>query len=262
MKIAYETLLIEVTRKCNQSCNHCMRGPAQNLNMEKEIVDSFFYNNDLLSIENLVFTGGEPTLNPKIISYIVDNLIKREIDIKYFNVIVNGLKTSKIFENSLDKLYSYVKETSPSTYKKSGLGISNTQYHKSFDQDVVDSFKKIEYFTGEQGKGPIDDQALIPIGNALYNGLSIRKINYKKIMKKNKTAFELKYVDNEFIMFFPDQHLSANGNLTNDVKLSYDLIDDYHILNVKDESIKNHYSTKKKLVKSMKKIKRRNRVSF
>ena len=35
-KIAVDQLCVEVTRRCNMSCMHCMRGQAQNVDMDFE----------------------------------------------------------------------------------------------------------------------------------------------------------------------------------------------------------------------------------
>lgn len=39
MKINVHTLIVEVTRRCNMTCKHCLRGDAQSLDMQKETVD-------------------------------------------------------------------------------------------------------------------------------------------------------------------------------------------------------------------------------
>ena len=38
-KIAIDHLLVEITRKCQLRCAHCLRGDAQNINMSHKIID-------------------------------------------------------------------------------------------------------------------------------------------------------------------------------------------------------------------------------
>ena len=41
-KLSYKELAIEVTRRCNMQCSHCMRGHAENHTISKEVVDRLF----------------------------------------------------------------------------------------------------------------------------------------------------------------------------------------------------------------------------
>ena len=67
MKLSYSNLQIELTRRCNQECAHCCRGDAQDLDLTEEIVDAFFEKNEFHSFGRLLFSGGEPTLNGKLL---------------------------------------------------------------------------------------------------------------------------------------------------------------------------------------------------
>ena len=60
MQIKYtQYAVIEVTRRCNMQCRHCLRGDAQNVDISNEIIDRFFDGfADGAVIENVVFSGG------------------------------------------------------------------------------------------------------------------------------------------------------------------------------------------------------------
>ena len=62
-----QELILEVTRRCNMSCAHCLRGDAQALNMPREIIDKVL--DSVESIGSVLFTGGEPSLNLEAIRY-------------------------------------------------------------------------------------------------------------------------------------------------------------------------------------------------
>lgn len=84
--------VIEVTRKCNLQCEHCLRGCAQNKDMSKEVIDKFFkalQKNNVDSI-SITFTGGEPTLNLTIINYTIEKLRQSNISLNYFYIATNG----------------------------------------------------------------------------------------------------------------------------------------------------------------------------
>lgn len=56
-------LAIEVTRRCNMECAHCLRGDAQAVDMTQEIVDRFVDGlEEGMSIGDVTLTGGEPSL--------------------------------------------------------------------------------------------------------------------------------------------------------------------------------------------------------
>ena len=60
-KLSFANLAIEVTRKCNMHCAHCMRGDAQNADISEGKLSKFL--SQVNFIGSLTITGGEPTLN-------------------------------------------------------------------------------------------------------------------------------------------------------------------------------------------------------
>ena len=59
-------LVVEVTRRCKLKCEHCLRGPAQNKDMDAYFFRNSierFTNSELFNISCLTLTGGEPLLN-------------------------------------------------------------------------------------------------------------------------------------------------------------------------------------------------------
>ncbi len=64
------SLILEVTRRCNMCCAHCLRRDAEDIDMEKETVDEIL--NMVDEIQSVTFTGGEPSLNLPLIQYFFD----------------------------------------------------------------------------------------------------------------------------------------------------------------------------------------------
>ena len=67
--IVYKDLFIEVTRRCNMSCKHCLRGDAQNLDIKLESIDLFLSKLKNKCFKRILFTGGEPSLNVEAIEF-------------------------------------------------------------------------------------------------------------------------------------------------------------------------------------------------
>lgn len=82
------TLTIEITRKCNYECNHCLRGNSQERNIDTKYIDSLFSVVD--SVDEIVFTGGEPFLNPEAIIYTINLIMRKKIDVGSFFIATNG----------------------------------------------------------------------------------------------------------------------------------------------------------------------------
>ena len=53
-----------------------MRGPSQNINISKEDVDLILnmINKENITVNAIVFSGGEPTWNEDMIIYIIDKI--------------------------------------------------------------------------------------------------------------------------------------------------------------------------------------------
>lgn len=61
MKMKVCNLILEVTRRCNMNCAHCLRGDAQNMDADPALIPKIFDGID--DIDTITFTGGEPALN-------------------------------------------------------------------------------------------------------------------------------------------------------------------------------------------------------
>lgn len=90
MKFILHDLAIETTRRCNMHCAHCMRGESQNVDLTPDIIDAFFDNNEFERIDHICFSGGEPTLNPSIIIYTIDKIIRENINVCEIAMVTNG----------------------------------------------------------------------------------------------------------------------------------------------------------------------------
>lgn len=101
-KLSFNNIAFEVTRRCNMRCEHCMRGDAQNHTISKEVIDRTL--DQVLVIGEMLLTGGEPLLEPEIIDYIFDGIIKRKIKILSLVIVTNGTIKDKRVADSLNKL--------------------------------------------------------------------------------------------------------------------------------------------------------------
>lgn len=241
MKLYYSRLQIELTRRCNQSCIHCCRGESQNIDLTKEIVDDFFEKNDIYYIGTLLFSGGEPTLNGEMLEYIVDKIIKKEINVDMFMLSINGLSYSDSLVNGLNKLRDYVLlKSEKKRYCPGLLMVSQDQFHKEADSEVIEKLKKLSYFSPID-KHIIDEENILPYGRALKYKLSKQRPDLNELLDYQKN-YEVKEYEGDTYLVISYQYISANGNVINDGCQSYDLMDEYALGNVQTQSIEEIYT--------------------
>jgi hypothetical protein len=100
-KFFIEHLTIEVTRRCNLWCEHCMRGDPQDISIKSESIDHFLDN--IQGIRNITITGGEPSLAIQEMKCLLKKLKKRGVDYYHFYLVTNGfIATRDFFHTCLD----------------------------------------------------------------------------------------------------------------------------------------------------------------
>lgn len=231
-KVLLHFSLIEVTRKCNLKCRHCLRGEAENITITKEMIDNYFDNID--GILTLNFTGGEPLLAIDEIEYAIDKIIKDKIRVASLAVITNGTILDKRVADIFNKYNKYLHENMSYLFEdkkntKVELLISNSEFHdnkpeKAFgfyrpllDKDILVGYRRVE-------SGVMDD--LVNSGRAInipeteYRKSDVPTGQHRIFYIGDGTPSDIKkYVEktgNNIIakdMVYPCLQLNANGNV-------------------------------------------------
>lgn len=115
-------LIIEVTRRCNLSCIHCLRGDAEDKDLQPEVLDKLLSQVDSIGI--LTLTGGEPFLKPKIIQNIANKLMSRRIG--SFYIATNGTCFTPGCLKAVADLYYWADEK-----EECQVDFSNDYFHES-----------------------------------------------------------------------------------------------------------------------------------
>ncbi len=135
--------LIELTRKCNMKCAHCLRGDAQDVDIDYKYIDELLDQTEVIG--HLSITGGEPTLNLDALEYILNGLCKRGIPLLEFGLITNGLIYSErfidlikwckqIIDVSCSNCFINGEEYQSQRYlSRCDIGISLDRYHEKND---------------------------------------------------------------------------------------------------------------------------------
>lgn len=67
-KLSFNSIVFEITRKCNLKCEHCVKGAAQNITITKSIINKVL--DSVGFCKSIYLTGGEPFLEIDIIEYL------------------------------------------------------------------------------------------------------------------------------------------------------------------------------------------------
>ena len=90
--IGFSSVSIEITRRCNFACEHCIRGDAQNMDMPTEIIDLFY--DKISELQEIVFVGGEPLLNLTGMDYVIKQSMKHNFPL--YSLILRQTEQSLI----------------------------------------------------------------------------------------------------------------------------------------------------------------------
>lgn len=135
-KIFFDHLSIQITQRCNLACAHCYRGDACSEDMPAEVIDALLDQTGMVMRLNI--GGGEPTLAPQTLEYLISGIIKRDIPIGYAAVTINGATKSKAFAKQIRRLNDYAHASIQKRYNtemaddinRCGITISNDLYHE------------------------------------------------------------------------------------------------------------------------------------
>lgn len=211
LKVNAGTLILEVTRRCNQQCAHCLRGHCQAMDMTKETIDAVL--DSMESIGSVVFTGGEPTLNLPIIQYFFEEANRHGKLPSCFWLATNGLEHQIELAKILLDWYPLMEEQS-----LCGVTISVDQFHK---KPAVNYLAGLAFYTKEkEHPNGMDNRQIIHSGLAEENGLGFHSAH-------EDLDFEVSMDDDTIDVDFV--YVSANGLITGDCDMSYEAIDEVGI---------------------------------
>ncbi len=166
-KLEIERLSIEITRRCNMKCSHCMRGNARITDIAPEYITNILRHTRKIGYLNL--TGGEPSLNVEAIQFVLNSLKRRKIPVRNFHIVTNGSKTSMSdeFIKVCSNLYAYQQEESYPERLDCMLEMSNDRYHDNTCQDeVYQKFSAYPFFSNRYTSTNREGVALIKQGRS------------------------------------------------------------------------------------------------
>ena len=181
-------LIIETTRHCNMTCEHCLRGNPQRKKISRQYLISTLRQFDY--INSITFTGGEPSLNPEAIEDFLHICRMNNIQAGNFYIVTNAKRSPQRFLDAVSDLHSFCSEN-----EMSQLVISNDSYHYGSSQNAIDKlFRLFEYQQNECGK---DITSYRDKNNSYINDNMINQGRCDYGKENKPESFE--YLDREYL---------------------------------------------------------------
>ncbi len=222
------SLVIEVTRKCNMKCEHCLRGAAQ----RKTISDQHIYKMLQLidNVSHLTITGGEPTLAQDALNQIQHCITYGNCDVGSFYMVTNG----KAINVETVAQWAYDMDRVCSDNDSSGISFSFDNFHTRTlncqqEDKQARNYRKIQEimewnyglddsFVRKHTDRNFDYNRLVSEGRA-------KDIGSRDVIKEYFAEDD--YYDDDDDVYFGEGvlYLSSNGNIVAGCDWSYHNID-------------------------------------
>lgn len=224
------TLALEVTRCCNMDppCEICIRGPAQDMNLSS--VDMRIILQQIDHIDEVLFTGGEPSLNLQAIRKFIELAELYHVAWESFYIVTNGIANQEDLAMLTLKMYQGLDEK-----EYCGIALSRDAYHNDVNQN--DIIKGLAYYKTDKEHEPEDDfDWVLQVGNAAANGIgrpdtyAPTEFEVDATLKKNKHTGQVE-VDSVNVDLV---YLSCTGYVYPNCNMSYADMDRQKTLYVTD----------------------------
>lgn len=244
-KYKLKQLSVEVTRRCNKRCAHCLNGDAQNITMSTKIIDRIF--EDIADVKCIHFCGGESLLHTELIEYFIKKILDSSWTTKMVEVTTNGTICDSRIVDAFEAFCTH----------KSGnyasLRVSNDEFHDATEYEhaykyyvplVDEANKRIWQNSGKGGillHYAVDSEQEHSLH---YSGRAVKLIDSGNSQFHHGLNVDYKLSMNHRIEIMDDYipralQILANGNINIYKELSYDELDRLSFGNIVHDSISN-----------------------
>lgn len=221
-QISVQELILEVGRRCNMHCDHCLRGPQENDAMSFETVTKVL--DSVSRLGAITFTGGEPTLYADFICKVIDYIMAKQIDVYGFYIASNGKEVNAQLMFKLAEFYAYCEEIGGDAENLCSFDVSigkDGLFHEEIPSLNL-SLLKVFCFVHTRVDNP---DSIIPEGNALENGLGsqcFKPFSYAFRMADDGSDVTSDYFETEDGPNVEMVYVNALGEILPDCDFSYD----------------------------------------
>ena len=209
-------LTLEITRRCNLQCRHCLRGGAQRLNMSSQVL--FQVARSISYAGDITFTGGEPSLAVPVLEEFLQMCRWHKLQFGYFYIVTNGKTRNgwNRFLEACDGLYGWAQEPESCV-----LTPSRDNFHR--EQHDLKLWKFMDDWSEVERPYIKLDERTEDIRNPISEGRAANGLGWRpKEVQKPWTVSEY---DGELCVSEEVLYISANGNVVSSGDISFARID-------------------------------------
>lgn len=159
-KVYFNNLTIELTRRCNMACAHCMRGDAENVDISNEAIDCLL--GHIAGIDMLAIDGGEAALVPEKIRYLANRIKELGIPLGGLYMTTNGKEVSDEFLSAVTDLFLCTKMDKACN----SIVLSQDMFHEDIPPENKKKLETLQFFDESGGKRDFSESGLINLGRA------------------------------------------------------------------------------------------------
>jgi hypothetical protein len=212
-----DSLVVEVTRRCNMKCGHCMRGEPQNKTMRDEYMYDFL--RQVSYISNVTFSGGEPTLPSgiKVIERFMEICNDLGVEVGNFYMVTNAKVWRPELPELINRLFDFCSEN-----EISSVDISGDRFHETDSIEVQDfRYRLSEELEFKYGlselvsvRPDIEYQYVIAEGRGC--DVNDRELNIDELLIRNYDDEDSAYISEGTL------YLNCDGKVINGCDWSYE----------------------------------------
>lgn len=214
-KVYLDQLGVEVTRRCNMQCEHCLRGEQENKDIDMAHVETLLSTVD--GIGSIVFTGGEPSLNVPAIAKTLELCKECGIDVGSFWLATNGKEVSNDFLCAMIDWHAYCYDD-----EMCSVALSKDKYHGQIPSVNVSRLQGLSFYDGTSKATDFNTVPVVNSGRARRLTITHKR---DRIIKPNcverfiNESFEV--TDDELVTISDTIVLTVDGEVLCDCDYEY-----------------------------------------
>ena len=218
-KLSLRDLAIEVTRRCNMECEHCMRGDIQPIDMNPAYLTEFLSHIDY--ILDVTLTGGEPSIATDVINEALGSFKTTKTPLGNFYVVTNGKVVPDSFLLAMMQWWLYCDEN-----EISAVALSKDKFHEQVPKENIKKLSSLSFFNEQDKATDWDKIPLLAVGRAKH-------MPNTRPVSKYDGNIEYEEYDDE-VMINNTITLTATGDILTVCDYAYDDYDKYKIANINE----------------------------